>query len=75
MRREGSEQANEESKDFNVTVNAYDPVVHVYTGWGRVVNSAARDDYATATEWLTTFRSPSRSIPCSPLAFYLAENL
>jgi len=52
MRREGSEQANEERKDFNVTVNAYDPVVHVYTGWGRVVNSAARGGYATATEWL-----------------------
>jgi hypothetical protein len=42
FRRDGSAKATKRRKSFNVTVNAYDPVVHVYTGGAAVVNSADR---------------------------------
>jgi hypothetical protein len=36
---DGRKRTGERRKGFNVTVNAYDPVVHVYTGWDGFVNS------------------------------------
>jgi len=35
-------KATKKAKTFNVTVNAYDPVVHVYNGGAAVVNSPAK---------------------------------
>ena len=41
LRSDGSEKGDEDAEGFNVTVNAYDPMVHVYTGRTTIVNSFA----------------------------------
>src|SRR5690242_2015891 len=49
FRRDGSEKATKRRISFIFTVNAYDPLVHVYTGGAAVVNSADREGRSKTT--------------------------